>query len=480
MKSVLKRILLVPGLLLGFAASAQHVSGRYAVDRPVCTRHGDYLDVAMELDLSALDIPSNRALLLTPVLVRGEERAVLPSVGIYGRTRYYQYLRSDEKMLSGADEITLRASEKPDVQPYRAQVAYAEWMNGARLEIEQREYACCKEVLASSSRSFDGYREWVFRPVFRPVRPEGDSVKVRSLDGSAFIDFPVNRTTILADYRGNRGELDKIIATIDSVRNDADVTITCLSIKGFASPEGTYKNNERLAKGRTEALMDYVQQLYRFPAAVARTSYEPEDWAGLRRFVEGSGLEHKAEILALIDGDLRPDAKEAELRRRYPAQYRFLLENCYPALRRSDYRIVYTIRTFSDVRRIKELVKTAPQKLSLQEFYLAARDTEAGSDDYDELFEVAVRMYPEDAAANLNAANAAMARGDLKSAERYLAKAGASPEATYARGLHAALAGDYAAAERRLAEARKSGVAEAADALRQLAERPATNNETNN
>lgn len=132
------------------------------------------------------------------------------------------------------------------------------------------------------------------------------------------------------------------------------------------------------------------------------------------------------------------------------------------------------------MRRIKELVKTAPQKLSLQEFYLAARDTEAGSDDYDELFEVAVRMYPEDAAANLNAANAAMARGDLKSAERYLAKAGASPEATYARGLHAALAGDYAAAERRLAEARKSGVAEAADALRQLAERPATNNETNN
>ena len=42
------------------------------------------------------------------------------------------------------------------------------------------------------------------------------------------------------------------------------------------------------------------------------------------------------------------------------------------------------------------------------------------------------------------------------------------------------LAGDYAAAERLLAEARKSGVAEAADALRQLAERPATNNETIN
>ena len=42
-------------------------------------------------------------------------------------------------------------------------------------------------------------------------------------------------------------------------------------------------------------------------------------------------------------------------------------------------------------------------------------------------------MYPGDPIANLNAANAAMRRGDNDAAARYLAKAGDSAEAVYTR-----------------------------------------------
>ncbi len=54
--------------------------------------------------------------------------------------------------------------------------------------------------------------------------------------------------------------------------------------------------------------------------------------------------------------------------------------------------------------------------------YLAAQDMKLGSEEYNETFEVAVRMFPDDEVANLNAANAAMARGDMKNAEYYLKK----------------------------------------------------------
>ena len=80
---------------------------------------------------------------------------------------------------------------------------------------------------------------------------------------------------------------------------------------------------------------------------------------------------------------------------------------------------------------------TQPQKLSLNEFYLPAQACSPGSDEFNEIFETAVRMYPEDTAANLNAANTAMQKGDLKNAEHYLRKAGESPEALYARGAYA-------------------------------------------
>ena len=115
-------------------------------------------------------------------------------------------------------------------------------------------------------------------------------------------------------------------------------------------------------------------------------------------------------------------------------------------------------------------MKSTPQKLSLQEFYLAAQQMEPGSDRYDEIFETAVRMFPADATANLNAANIAMGKKDMKNAERYLSKAGNTPEAVYARGIYAALSGDYDTAGRLFEQARQKGLSEAAEALRQIKE----------
>ena len=148
---------------------------------------------------------------------------------------------------------------------------------------------------------------------------------------------------------------------------------------------------------------------------------------------------------------------------------RFLLHNCYPALRHSDYKIDYTIRNYSDVEEIKRVMKERPQKLSLNELFMAARTYEPGSDDYNEVFEVAVRMFPEDATANLNAANTAMSKGDMKAAERYLAKAGNSPEAEYARGIYKALNKDYVGAAA-IFESVKGSVPQAKATLDELRE----------
>ena len=92
------------------------------------------------------------------------------------------------------------------------------------------------------------------------------------------------------------------------------------------------------------------------------------------------------------------------------------------------------------------MLATAPQKLSLNEMFLLAQSYEPGSAEYNNVFDTAVRMYPNDEIANINAANSAMSRGDLTSAAGYLSKAGNGNEATYTRGVLAALQGDNAKA----------------------------------
>lgn len=430
-------------------------------------RNGGYMTVDMTLGLKDLDVDGNRAVLLTPRLVNGGDSLDLPSVGIYGRRRYYFYVRNGESMLSGKDEKSFKASEKPDDIAYHNIVSYSDWMNGATLSLHRSDYGCCHTLLAEQDGELGHHKE-AFFPTLVYVQPTAEAVKHRSLEGSAFIDFPVDKTVIYPDYRRNTAELGKIQATIDSVRGDRDVTITQVWLKGYASPESPYAHNKELAVGRTEALKKYIQQLYKFEEGIISTDYEPEDWAGLRRYVEQTNLDHRTEILALIDSDMDPDAKEAKIKRTYPEEYRFLLQNCYPALRHTDYRIAYNIRSYSDAEEIARVMCEQPQKLSLNEFYLVARQYEPGTDEFTDVYETAVRMYPSDETANLNAANAAMRRGDLDGAERYLGKAGNTPEAVYARGALAIRREDYDVARRYLNEAKALGVEQAAVTLDEL------------
>lgn len=457
------------GISMATLAQAQKQNGieGVAVEKLSMERNGQYLAVGMTLNLRDLKVDGNRAVLLTPRLINGKDSVDLQSVGIYGRRRYYFYVRNGESMLTGKDERSFKAKDKPDSISYHDIVDYADWMNGADLYLYRSDYGCCN-TLQAEQEDLLGHHTEAFFPELVYVRPQAEIAKSRSLEGRAFIDFPVSKTTIYPNYRSNAAELRKIRTTIDSVRDDRDISITSVWLKGYASPESPYANNKRLAMGRTEALKAYIQQQYHFDSGIIATDYEPEDWAGLRRYVEQSDLEHRTEILALIDGDLSPDDKEAILKRTYPKEYRLLLNDCYPALRHTDYRIAYTIRTYTDVEEIKRILRERPQKLGLNEFYLAAQAYEPGTDEFTEVFETAVRMYPTDTVANLNAANTAIRRDNFNDAERYLKRAGDSAEAIYARAALAIRRKDYEEARRYLNQAKALGLKQAEITLEQL------------
>lgn len=458
----------------GTLAAQQAPSADIRIDSLNMERNGDYVAIRMTFGLQDVKIDANRALLITPCISGDGDERQLPAVGIYSRTRYYHYLRTNgNDMLSGPEETTLRTGELPETLPYETLVSYKPWMEGSQLTLLLQEYGCCNEVLNEERQilltDFQSPRKEIdYLPLLAYVKPEADSIKLRSLTGKAYVDFPVNQTDIRPTYRNNAAELRRIIATIDSVKNDPDIRITALSIKGYASPEGSLENNERLARLRTEALKKYVSGLYDFPDDFISTDYEAEDWKGLRRYVEQSGLSHRQEILDIIDSDLRPDPKEWRLKSRYPDEYARLLRDCYPALRHSDYRVDYVVRHYTDIDEIRRVLHSRPQKLSLEEFYLVAQAEEPGSETFNEVFETAVRMYPDDETANLNAANSALSRKDVKHAERYLTKAGNSTEAIHARGLLALMQGDTAKAQTLLQEAAAQGLPQAQKTLKLL------------
>lgn len=461
----------------GFALPlmAQPLSnGDIQVNNAVISLQDSMVTVAMQIDASCLKMKSNRKMVLTPVLSAEGATQTLPAVSIMGRERYIKHQRNRRKQDVATEAVSIKYNKK-GMAPisYYQTLPYEPWMDAARLSIEEEACGCSNTVLTTANEgtlataAFPAAPAEPFRPTMLFATPQVETIKSRSESGSAFLVFPVSRVDIDPDLQGNARELDKIKATIGLVENDADVEIQTIRIKGYASPEGSYANNARLAKERTESLQKYVQQLYHFNPSLFCIDYEPEDWEGLRRFVLAGNLQEKESILNIIDSSLEPDPKEWRLKSTYPEAYRFLLAECYPLLRHSDYEINYTVRGFS-VEETARVLKERPQKLSLQEIYLLAQTYEPGSTEYNEVFETAVRMFPEDEVANLNAANVAIMKNNQTDAERFLAKAGNSAEAIHARGVLAGLREEYQTAQGLLKQAAEMGAEGAEENLKQI------------
>ncbi len=314
-----------------------------------------------------------------------------------------------------------------------------------------------------------------FEPKFNFVELTGDSAIELTAEGRAYVDFIVNRTEIRPTYRKNTVEIAKIIASIDKVKNDPDATITRITIKGYASPEGPYDNNIRLAMGRTASLKEYVREHYNFDPEIMSTDYEPEDWEGLREWVLKCDLPHRDEILQIIDSPLAPDPKNSAIQQTYPKEYKLILDSVYPGLRHSDYTVKYRIKAYATVEELLEVYKVTPERMRPVDFQRIAAVYPTGSDKYKEIMLKAVEIHPYDPKSNLNAATIAMQAGDLAKAAEYLDRAGDTPEAVYSRGVLAGLQGDLARAEQVFETAAQLGLEQAAEAkgdVHELINRP--------
>lgn len=409
--------------------SARIMNGKVAV-RNIRTMNTDgRMKVSMDFVLDSLHVAPNRRVVLYPRLRARSGSVSLKPVVINGKRQQIMYARRDHKRFADSQPVVAaRKNGTPQTINYSSIADYDEWMSEAILEMEE-DMCGCGDIENNDSETICS----LAATRCRYKMPVATAAKTWQLHGRAYIDFPVDRIELHPDYRNNPRELQKIIDTINVVRHDTLMTITGIDIHGYASPESPYKHNAKLAEGRATTLKNYVRQLVNLDDSLFSVHSTAEDWDGLRRFISSSTIDNRDDILAIAsDSTIEPDHREKLIRTHYPEQYNMMLSTWYPALRHSDYTITCRVRQFT-VEEAKELLKTRPQLLSENEMFRVAQTYEPGSKAFNDVMEIAVRMFPNDPTANLNAAVARINAGDMEAAKPYLEKAGDSPEAQEAR-----------------------------------------------
>ena len=450
-------MMMVVLMLAGNAAAEQQgvAGGQVRVENKQFRKVGDKVKVAMDIRLDDLKLKSNRGLMLVPMMVNGEDTLRMQAVEVLGRKRYIYWQRNGATMTENPLVVERRHNGEQQTVTYKTEVGYEDWMTNSSLVLAEDNCGCTQSLLGNALTSDGG--EALLGPwkcAYAYVEPDPEPVKERHESGVARLNF----------------HLDSIRRTIDKVRDDADVTITSIELHGYASPDGNYYHNADLARNRIRALYLYLRDMYNLPDGLYRNNTTPEDWEGAIAQARKSDLIKKDEVLSIMESEMHPDQKEAQLRLKTPADYRFLVDNVFPGLRRTEYTVNYDVRNFN-LEEARKLINTRPQKLSLKEMYVVANSYERGSEEYKHAYDVAVAMFPNDETANVNAAYVALDGGDLGRAERYLKRAGNTPQAENARGALEVLRGNFDKARPHFQKAADAGLQEAVENLRELKRR---------
>jgi outer membrane protein OmpA-like peptidoglycan-associated protein len=449
------------GVLPAVAQTTTPSNLQATIERAGITRSGDAAGFDMTLNWENLKLKKNQRLILRPVICSGTDTLQFTPIVLNGRTAAITYERNDEERIDGA--VVYNTKQRPATAQYRARVPYKKWMDNSRIYLLEDHCGC--------GVTWPGDRDGLTpAAAIQPQKlgdmqiafatPQAEAVKQRAESGSAYINFPVNQTVIRPEYHENEAELNKILNTIQVVKDDSHITIERITIHGYASPEGTFPSNAKLAEGRAETLTQYVAKLSNVDKKQFVTESTPEDWAGLTRYLQNSQLAEADDILKIIDSEADPDRRELLIRQRYPDVYKQLLADVYPRLRHSDYTVQYTVRPFT-LDEARAYLQTHPSYLSLDEFNMVANSYAGQPSQQAEVWLQAAATFPEDATAQLNAACACLKSNHVEEAEFYLSRAGNSPQALNAQGIVAIKKGDLDSARQLLSKSAQQGCTEA-------------------
>lgn len=463
---------LLAAFFTGFSAFAQSGTNGISVVAQKSIKENDRLSVNFDIVLDDAQISRNDMLTFIPVLrsnTSADSLELDPAV-VMGSTRAkvverQQKLGEPSAMPSKVFSSLIRKNNTKQRLNYIASVPYAQWMQDASLAVRNRVSGCANcgymaQELGITPRVLPNL---AYDPSYKLtyIVPEVEPVKTRSDRHTATFNFVVDRYELQRNYKNNAAELAQVDKVIREIQSNTDFRITEFAITGYASPEGGFEHNRTLAKNRANSFAEYL--VSKFGVARNRFTVEGlgEDWDGLRAAVEKSALGDKQAVLNIIDNVSNPDARDAELKKLSNGEtYRTLVRDLYPPLRRTEYVVAYVVRAF-DVQEAKQIIKTNPKILSLNEMYLVAETYPTNSKEFKEVFDIAARMYPDSEIAILNSAASEIESGDNDAAIRRMEKMASNPKMWNNLGLAYARKGDLAKAQEYFSKAASNGDADA-------------------
>jgi len=289
--------------------------------------------------------------------------------------------------------------------------------------------------------------------------------RVIALKQEANIKFLIQQAELRKSELKNNS-VKEFVSLLQRISNDRDsLNLKNVEVSAYASPDGGFDLNERLANQRQDNTERYVRQQLANAGidGSVETSFTAQDWEGFQQLVQASDIPDKDVIIRVLSMYSDPQEREQQIRN-LSHGFQELAEGILPALRRARLTINYETIGRSD-QQIAAQLKSDPTRLSVEELLYAASIAKTDAE-REHALRTTTQVYPNDSRAWNNLAAMAYAKGDYDKSQQLLEKArtlnAGSAEVNANLGLLALQRGDTKTAETLIARAASAeNVAEA-------------------
>ena len=383
---------------------------------------------------------------------------VIPEIRYAGQTTQGQSATfQGEKVLGNNQTISYRLGGRYTM---RSTVPYNEDMQKSELWMTFKAYKGKKEIQIPAVKVADGviatselYKKTLLSD--GGCQAVDSFQRVRAQKQEANIKFLVNQANLRKSELKNNS-VTEFVEMLKKINADREgFNLSNVEVQAYASPEGGFKFNDKLAGKRQNVSEKYVKDQLKKTKMNANIDahYTAQDWDGFQRLVQASNLQDKDVILRVLSMYKDPEEREQQIRN-MSAAFRELADGILPELRRSRLIINYETIGRSDDQ-IQEQYNADAAKLSADEllYFASLQDTQA---DQEKVYKKTAELYDKDYRAYNNLATIALSKGDKAAAASYLAKALAldanSAESNANKGLMSLAAGNMAEAEAAIAK----------------------------
>lgn len=224
-----------------------------------------------------------------------------------------------------------------------------------------------------------------------------------------------------------------------------------IEVSAYASPDGRYSFNEKLAEKRQDVSAKYLKKELKKIKMDAEidTKFTAEDWEGFQELVNKSNLQDKDVILRVLSMYQDPEEREQQIRN-MSSVFTEIADGILPELRRARLIVNYEVIGRSDEQILAQFKEDA-SKLSVDELLYGANTLVNDAATRKAWYEKTTKVYPNDYRAYNNLAQIAIMENNTTAAQNWLQKAlnvnSKAPEANANLAILALKSGDVAKAE---------------------------------